>query len=250
MHVNLVMSGGGARCFAHLGMIKALQELDFEPNAISGTSAGAMVGAFFSAGYSPQEILALFVKNNFFKMVGGAFNKGVLNMDKIDLFFQSVLPLSFEELRLPLTVNATDILSGTVVWFNSGPLVKPILASASIPGLFKPIYLNGKLFVDGGVMNNLPVEPFVGSGLKIIGMHVNHVGIIPTLTTTWSVLERSFELGVYSNAEHRQKSCDIYLEPKELAAFKIFDYQKAHEIFQIGYDHVMQRRDELLSVLI
>jgi NTE family protein len=249
MQVNLVLSGGGARGFAHPGMIKALVELGFEPVAVSGTSAGAMAGAFIAAGYPPEEILELFIKNNFFKMVGGAFNKGLLNMDKIETFFRASLPSDFSALQMPLSINATDILTGSVVWFNSGELVKPVLASASIPGLFKPIVYEDKLLVDGGVMNNLPVEPFVDSSLKIIGMHVNHVGVISSPSTTWSVLERSFELGVYSNAEYRRKQCDIYLEPEGLSTVKIFDYQKARAIYQLGYDHVMQRRNELLSVL-
>ncbi len=249
MQVNLVLSGGGARGFAHLGMVKALIELGFEPKAISGTSAGAMAGAFLAAGYAPDEIVELFIKNNFFKMLGGAFNKGLLNMDKMETFFQSSLPSDFESLKIPLNVNATDILTGEVVWFNAGLLIKPVLSSASIPGLFKPIFYQNKLLVDGGVINNLPVEPFVGSPLKTIGMHVNHVGVIRPPSTTWSVIERVFELGVYSNAEHRRKMCDIYLEPEALSSIKIFDYQKARSIYQIGYDHVMQRRDELLSLI-
>ena len=227
MKIQLCLSGGGARGFAHLGAIQAFHEMGISIVRISGTSAGAMAGAFIAAGYEPEEILEIFIRNQFFKMFNGAFNRGLLKMGGMEKLFKEHLPETFEELKIPLIIGVTDILKGKSQYLSDGELIPVILGSGSIPGLFKPIQHRGMLMVDGGILNNLPVEPLLKYAPPVIGIHVNPVGIIAEPTTTWSVLQRTFHLGVFSNTVYREAKCTVVIEPVALKEVKVFDYSKA-----------------------
>ncbi|MBL7923930.1 MAG: patatin-like phospholipase family protein [Bacteroidia bacterium] len=246
MKIQLCLSGGGARGFAHLGAIAALQEMGFEISRISGTSAGAMAGSFMAAGYDPAEMLELFIQKQIFKMFRGVFNKGLLKMDGMASVFGQYLPEEFSGLKIPMIIAATDILSGKIVYLQEGLLLPAIVGSSSIPGLFRPVKFQGMLLVDGGVLNNLPVEPLRKYTAPIIGVHVNPVGEITAPSTTWGVLERTFHLGVFSNTVYREAFCDFLIEPADLKQTKVFDYKKAREIYKAGYNHVKKHADELL----
>ncbi len=247
MKIQLCLSGGGARGFAHLGVVEALLEMGFDIQRISGTSAGAMAGSFIAAGYSPSEILELFISNKLFSKFSGAFNRGLLKMDGVGTLFSKYLPVNFEDLKLPMVIAATDILSGKTRFFQQGPLLPAIIGSSSIPGLFKPVKYQDMLLADGGVLNNLPVEPLKKYALPVIGVHVNPVGEIGAPTSTWAVLERTFHLGVFSNTVYRMQQCDVVIEPAELKNTKVFDYRKARDIYKAGYKQVKHEAESLLD---
>jgi len=247
--VQLCLSGGGARGFAHLGAAEALSELGFEIVRISGTSAGALAGSFLAAGFEARLVLEILLENKIFKMFRGSFRRGILKMDKVELFVQQYLPTTFEELKIPISIAVTDILSGKVYYLESGNLIPAILGSCSIPGLFKPVKYNQLLMVDGGVLNNLPVEPLKKFKEPIVGVHVNPIGDIAVPKNTWSVLERTFQLGVLSNTVYREAECAVLVEPPELKNTKVFDYKKAQEFYKMGYNQVMKQEKEMLEKL-
>ncbi len=247
MKIQLCLSGGGARGFAHLGVVQALQEMGFQVVRISGTSAGAMAGSFLAAGYEPEMILELFIQNHLFKMFRGAFNSGLLKMDGVAPLFEKYLPVNVEELKKPLIVAVTDIISGKIQYIHEGKLMPVVLGSSSIPGLFKPVKYMDMLLVDGGVLNNLPVEPLQKYSNPIVGVHVNPVGVINAPASTWSVLERTFHLGVFSNTVYREQKCTVLIEPLSLQQIKVFDYKKARSIYHSGYEQVKKQADELMK---
>lgn len=247
MKIQLCLSGGGARGFAHLGVVQALYELGFDICRISGTSAGAMAGSFLAAGISPEEVRDIFMKRQLFRMFSGAFNTGLLKMDGIEKLVNQYVPRDFSALKIPLIISATDILMGKTVYFSEGPLAPVVAGASSIPGLFKPVVHEQYLLVDGGVLNNLPAEPLKKHPLPVFGIHVNPVGEIERPRTTWAVLERTFHLGVYSNTVNRAGLCEVLIEPHALKRYKVFDYEKGAEIYRIGYDEVMRKADELLE---
>jgi NTE family protein len=249
MNINLVLSGGGSRGFAHLGAVKALLEIGIQPIRYSGTSAGAIAGTFLAAGYNSDEILKLFIEKKLFKMFRGSFSRGLLGMGSIEKFFRDNLPENFQDLKLPIYVSATDIVSGTSSYFNEGELIKPLLGSCAIPGLFKPVEFGTSLLVDGGVLNNLPLEPLLPFTEHMFAIHVNPVHREDPPKSTWTVLERTFQLGVYSNVKDRIKECNCVIEPAKLHQYKVFDYSHAKEIYKIGYDEVMFHKDRILYVL-
>jgi len=164
MKIGLTLSGGGVRGVAHLGVIKALEESGFQFARVSGASAGSIIGAFYCNGYSTDEILEIIEKTSLYKLVRPALSwRGLLKLDNAVKGFKTYLPHdSFEGLKTPLHIAATDINKGETKYFHEGPLLKVIQASSSIPVVFDPVNINGSVYIDGGILNNLPVEPLLG----------------------------------------------------------------------------------------
>jgi NTE family protein len=237
MKIGLVLSGGGARGIAHLGVIKALLEHGIQPDIISATSSGAFVGAMVAYGYQPEEILEKFIQTSFYPYLRPAFGaSGLLQMKRIETVLCQYIPEnSFESLKIPLIINATDIVSGETVLFESGELALPLLASCCIPGLFSPIRINGQDLVDGGVLNNLPVEHIHGKVETIIGSHCNPFNLDKPLKTTTEIVYRSLILAMHTKNRERFRKCDLLIEPPALNRFGIFDFRKAKQLYEVGY---------------
>jgi len=240
--IGLVLSGGGARGIAHLGVMQALEELDIKISIISGASAGAIAGAFYADGYKPKEIFDLIVKTNLFKMVQPAINwRGLLRIEKSEALFNRYLKAkTFDELQLSLTVVATNVKKGKSKFFYSGELVKPILASSCLPVIFNPVEINRKLYIDGGIINNLPVEPLIGHCDRVIGVHTNPIDAKVKPANMKAVFERTMMMTINYNVYARQDKCDVFLEPKQLSGYNVFDFKKAAEIFDIGYQYTIK----------
>ena len=238
MKIGIVLSGGAARGIAHLGILKALQEKDIEISGISGCSAGAIVGAMFAAGYSPDHIFEIVVSTNTLRALRPAWSRvGLLNMKKAEEIYLKYLPHnSFEKLKIPLTVNATDLYNGETIYFSSGELLKPVMASCCIPGLFEPIIFNHKTLVDGGVLNNMPIEPLLNHYDLIIGSHCNPYGISKSPKSMATLVQKALFLAINNNSQSRLKLCNLIIEPPLLKNFDPMDIRKAKEIFKVGYD--------------
>ena len=236
--IGLVLSGGGARGVAHLGVLKALVEQKVSIDYVSGCSAGSIAGVMFAAGYSPDHIFEIVVSTNTLKAFRPAFSRlGLLRMQKAEEIYLKYLPHnSFENLKIPLFVNATDITQGESVFYSSGELIKPVLASCSIPGLFEPVSFEGRVLVDGGVLNNMPIEPLQPLCDFIIGSHCNPFGKNPNLKSIPSVLQKSLYLAINNNSKPRLAQCNLLIEPPALVNFEPQDVRKAKEIFKVGYD--------------
>ncbi len=161
-NIGLVLSGGGARGFAHLGLMQALNEAGIFPDVISGTSAGALAGVLYADGYTPREILHLMNTGSRLDFMRPALpREGLLQIGGIIKILKSCLRAkTFEELKIPLYVTATDLNNGRAEYFSSGILLDPVIASASIPVLFQPVMINDIYYVDGGVLDNLPVKTY------------------------------------------------------------------------------------------
>ncbi len=242
MQINLVLSGGGARGFAHLGVIKAMNEAGIQIQAISGTSSGAVTGAFIAAGYSPDETLKIMKDYKLLRLLRGAFNAGLFSMSKFEQIFTTCFPHnSFTELSMPLYISSTNIYTGKTECFSKGELVPALLASSSLPVIFKPVHIDGQYYLDGGILNNLPVEPFINGKYPIVAVHVNPVNEIDKVPSALKIMERSLNLAVYANVIERLRFCDFIYEPKLLSAFSVYSYSKADQIFTIGYEYAKQQ---------
>ncbi len=195
---GLVLSGGGARGFAHLGLIQALNEAGIFPDVISGTSAGAIVGVLYADGHTPGEILKLLNSGSRLDFMRPALpREGLLQINGIIKILQSSLRAkTFEELKIKLYVSATDLNNGKSVYFSEGDLINPVIASASIPVLFQPVVIDKIQYVDGGVMDNLPVKPIEKQCEKIIGSFVNPIGYIEKISGLINIAERTFMLSM------------------------------------------------------
>jgi len=240
--IALVLSGGGARGISHIGAIKALMEQGIKFDIISGTSAGAFIGALLAYGYSPEEILSIFLKTRFsgYLRFGFSFG-GLLRIDKAEEILKKLIPENtFEALKIPLVVTTTDIHAGTEVRFRTGELAKPVLASCCLPGLFKPIYFEGKDLVDGAISQNLPVGAIEKEADFIIGVHCNPIIIQKSSRHMHAITYRSFRLAMRGKAKASLDRCDLLIEAPGLCDFNIFDFTKTQQLFDIGYNYTKE----------
>lgn len=173
--LGLALSGGGARGLAHIGVIKYLYHKGIRFDFISGTSFGAIVGAAISAGMSidqlEQEALRYSQIRELLKLIDPSpKRRGLLEGSRVRFYLGQLFSEigTFEDLIIPLSVNAVDLRTGKEVIFTKGPLLPAIYASIAVPGIFTPVEYNGKLLVDGGVINNLPVDLVKEMGAEIV----------------------------------------------------------------------------------
>lgn len=157
-NIGLVLGGGGARGFFHVGVIKAIQELGIKIDKITGTSIGAIIGTIYAA--NPQIDLEKLVSElDYLKMLKtSAFGTGKSSTRGIEPLLKSFIPVTdFSQLKIPFSFNTTDINQKEEVIFNQGDLFPGLLAAISIPGVFPPVKIGERYLIDGGVINNLPV---------------------------------------------------------------------------------------------
>ncbi|WP_038041491.1 patatin-like phospholipase family protein [Thermus tengchongensis] len=155
---GLALSGGGARGLAHLGALEVFMEAGLDFQVVAGTSMGAIVGALFAAGKTPEEMLALARRTPWLGLLGFSPREGIFSRRKLRDFLAEHLPPSFDGLKKPLAVTAVDVVSGRLLFLTHGDLPSAVLASAAYPGLLAPVEREGKLLFDGGVLDNLPVD--------------------------------------------------------------------------------------------
>ena len=244
MNTGLVLSGGGVRGVAHIGAIRALEEHDIFPTHIAGTSAGAIVGALYANGNSWQEILDFFKTVQIFKIDNFARRKpGFINTEKLYNSFKRILIKDdFSVLNKSLHITATNILDGSLKIFTEGELIKPILASAAFPGIFTPIQIGGEYYVDGGTLNNFPVDLIVEQCENIIGVYVNPFEKlnIKDLKHSYEVLERAYRIKTAYDSIEKFKNCDIVICPKELKKVGTFSMKDIDAAFELGYKSAME----------
>ncbi len=234
--IGLVLSGGGARGAAHIGVIEALEEFGIRPTRLSGTSAGSIVGALYANGMSPREILKIITQVSIFSAVRYSLAPGgLLRMDGMRDLLRTHLPVDFSELKKPMTVAAVELKLGQTIYFDTGELVPAIMASCSIPGVFSPMPYRNALYVDGGVLDNLPALPLHDKCDVLIGSHCNRVTPSFDVTNMKVVIERSLLLAIGANTLHSKQLCNVVIEPIGLDKFGAFDIGKAKEIFDLGY---------------
>ncbi|MCY7356342.1 MAG: patatin-like phospholipase family protein [Rudanella sp.] len=237
---------------AHLGVLKALNEQGVRIDRIAGTSAGAIAGVMVANGYTPEEALKIVESSSFMKHLRPAWNRmGLLRIDTaIDLYRKFIPHDSFEGLKIPLHIGAVDLNEGDFDVFESGELIRPVLASCCLPGIFEPMLLNKRQYVDGGVLNNLPVELIENKVDALIGSHCNPFGLTKPITSMKGVIERSLILAVQSKTKERFAKCNVLIEPPELTSYALSDVKHAREIFRIGYQHtklMAKQIDQILS---
>ncbi|AWX44564.1 Lysophospholipase NTE1 [Flagellimonas maritima] len=238
--IGLVLSGGGIRGMAHIGLIKAMREFDMEASVIAGSSVGALVGALYANGNSERDMLEFFKQTPLFQYNFFAIRKpGFIDTERYFNLFKSYFPKnSFESLEKPLHVVATDLLEGREKAFSKGELIKPLLASAALTPVFSPVEIMGTLYADGGIMNNFPKEYVDTEADFIIGSNVSIAGVLEKkhLKNSFQLAGRVTGLMIYATNHKKINTCDLTIEPKELESIGVFDKKGIEKAYTIGYD--------------
>lgn len=235
--LGLALSGGGAKGFAHIGVFKLLEECGLMPDVIVGTSVGSLMGALFADGYTADEIKELFSGREFSEFAQLQLPKsGLFDSKRFRHFLRRHLRAkTFEELKTPLIVMATDLDNGESHEFRSGPIVEAVTASCSIPIIFSPVVINGVHYVDGGLFHNFPVSIIRDSCERVIGVNVSPLVSQKYKQTIFHIAERSYHYMFRANTIEDREMCDVLIEAEEFGMYKTFDLENVDQIAKIGY---------------
>jgi NTE family protein len=249
LKLGLALSGGGARGFAHPGAIKAIEDFGLKPDIISGTSAGALAGVLYADGYTPEEIIQLFIGKDFREFADIQVPiVAIFGTSGFRRFLKKYLHAkNFEDLQIPLRVVATNLDAGKSVVFDKGPIVDAVVASCSIPIVFNPVVINGVNYVDGGIFKNFPVSTIRGFCEKIIGVNVSPIVSKKYSKTIMHIAERSYHYMSRTNTLLDRTLCDVLIEITSLEYYKTFDLVNSEKIFKIGYGFSQKAMTEAIA---
>lgn len=238
LEVCLALSGGAARGAFHLGFIESLQENRVNIKAISGSSAGALVGASICCGISPRETLEVFKSKEFKKIFKFTwFSKSLF---KIDLSAKVLDKLFlFDDLSqtmIPFYVCVTDFDNQKALYLNEGSAKELICASCALVPFFRPIPYEDKVLVDGGILDLMPVSPLEKFTSQIIGINIMPSAKPKKYTFKTTVL-RLLNILISANLDDSVKKCDYYIAPKEIREYKMFSFKGLQKGFDLGYKY-------------
>ncbi|WP_010521508.1 patatin-like phospholipase family protein [Aquimarina agarivorans] len=238
---GLVLSGGGVKGMAHIGVLKALDERGITPDLIVGTSAGALVGALYAKGLSIYEMLSFFKETPLFRYDFFTISKpGFVNTEKYEGLLKTYFEVDdFNILQKKLIVIATDLEAGNAKSFSSGTLFKPLLASAALPPVFSPVEIDSKLYADGGLVNNFPVEYAVKNCSLILGSYTCKLNFKNknTIKNALQLTQRANQILIHSNSKAKLHIPDVLFEPEGLESIGVLDKKGIDSAFMLGYKH-------------
>ena len=244
--LGLALSGGGVKGFAHAGALKALEEFGYKPDIISGTSAGAVAGALYVAGYSPKEICDLFKNKSFSNFTNITIpTSGLFSPAKfVDFLKQKITYPNIEDLPIPMRIVATDLDAGKIKVFTEGSLAERVMASATVPVVFPPTVIDDVHYVDGGIFCNFPVDVIRQDCEKVIGINVSP--LVPTQykQTIIEIALRSYNFMFRANTKEDGKLCDILIEMTEVLKYDTFNLDSIAEIYDLGYQQTKKVLEE------
>jgi NTE family protein len=235
--IGLALGGGFARGMAHIGVLKVLEEEGIPVRLVAGTSVGALIGAAYCSGLSIEELEKLSSSVRFTTFARWTVSRfGFASNDRMVAFLARTLKVkTFEELRIPLGVTATDFNSGEGVVFHSGSIVDPVRASCAYPGMFLPVEIRGRYLVDGMLSHPVPTRPLRDMGAeRVLAVH---------LKGTWSrggaprhlfdVIGQSFAIAQDAMSSLWRSAADIVVEP-DVAGFAYDDFKRAGNLIRSG----------------
>ncbi len=249
--IGLALGSGGARGFAHLGVIKVLKENNIPIDFIAGSSMGSLVASFFAAGHDMDRLyrLAIAFKRKYyldFTVPKMGFITGNRVKELVKVFTHGK---NIEDLELPIAIIATDIVKGEKVVFREGPISDAVRASISIPGIFVPHQLNGKLLVDGGVIDRVPVSVVREMGADlIIAVDVSHVKKNEEITSIFDVIMQSIDIMQDELVRNREIASDIMIRP-HVENFSSRAFTNIDEIIRIGEEEAILSLPNILQVI-
>ena len=237
--IGLALGGGFARGLAHIGVLKVLEEEKIPIQFVAGTSVGAIIGAAYCSGISSREMEEIASLVRFKDFARWTLSRlGFASNDRMRTFLEHTLRLStFEELKIPLAVTATDFVSGDAVVFRSGPLVDAVRASCAYPGIFLPVEVDGRLLVDGMLAHGVPTIPVREMGAsRVIAVYLNaQWGNLKGPRHVFDVIGQCFSIAQQKMCGPWQAAADLVITP-DVRGFSYDSFERAAELRQSGED--------------
>jgi len=280
LRVGLVLSGGGAKGFAHIGVLKVIDELGLEVDYVAGTSMGAIIGALYASGYTGNQLDSIFKTLNFDDVISDNLPRDAktfyerdnsekyavtLPFDKFKIKLPSAISggqnvynlltkltlhvseiHDFEKLPIPFFCIATDIETGEKVILDKGNLAQAITASGAFPSLFRPVIINDRVLIDGGVTNNYPIDELKAKGVeKIIGVDVQDSLVTrDELTTAPDILLQINNYRTINDMKNKAQKTDIYIKP-DIKEFTVISFSDGRKIVESGEKAALLKINEL-----
>lgn len=281
--VGLVLSGGGAKGLAHIGALKVIEGTGVQIDYIGGTSMGAIVGALYASGYSAKALDSIFKVTDFSELIQDnvprsaktfyrkedseryalslpftnfsvSFPEAIsggqnIYNELVRLLFHVKDIQDFKKLPIPFLCMATDVETGEEVLLDSGYLPEAIMASGTFPSLFEPSEIDGKVLIDGGVVNNYPIEEVRQMGAElIIGVDVQHgLATRESLTSATEILLQINNYRTVNDMKEKVGKTDVYIRP-DIDGFSVIDFERSADIVISGERGALDKKEELLKV--
>ncbi|MBT8245405.1 MAG: patatin [Winogradskyella sp.] len=278
--VGLVLSGGGAKGFAHIGTLKVIDSLGIKVDYVAGTSMGAVIGSLYASGYSGRQLDSLFKTIDFDVLLNDKFSRNSKSLSErnnseryaislpfrkfklslpsglsrgqnvYNLLYKLMLPVkdvsNFENLPIPFFCMATNIETGESVIMDKGNLAEAVSASSALPTLFQPVEINNKIYIDGGVTNNYPIEELKAKGMNIIiGVDVqDDLKDRKSLESAPDILLQINNFRTIEVMQDKQKLTDIYIKP-DITNFTVISFDQGSEIVKNGEAAATKELDAL-----
>lgn len=240
--LGLALGGGAALGAAHIGVLKALDELDIQPDYLAGTSVGAMVGAMYAFGKSWPEIRELAEDLEWFDISGLTLSRyGLLSNEKMANLLEKVIgEQTFDRANIPLAIVATDIAKGEKVILREGEVAPAVMASTCIPGIFVPVEYEDEMLVDGGIVENVPISPLQDMGAEvIIGVDLNAKHAFEKPGNIVEVLINAFHFTLITASQASYQEADLVIQP-DLGEFSRTDPNQTEGLMEAGYKETMR----------
>jgi len=236
LKISLALSGGAARGAFHLGVIAALERNNVEIAAVSGTSIGAVIAVSVGSGVSAFDMLRLFKSRAFRKVFQfNYFKKGILRINEKATILKEIAPIDrLEQMKIPTFVTCVDLPSGEIVRFNEGETIKLAIASSALIPIFRPIVYENYTLIDGGFMDNLPVEPLLGLSYPVVSVNLFPLNTQPK-STIFSGLERAIYLSILASSKQQIEQSDLCISDSSLDDFGLFTFRQLEACFELGY---------------
>lgn len=236
--LGVALSGGGARGFAHVGALKALEEAGMKPDVIAGVSAGAVAAVMYAAGVPLDEMLSLFTSTKFtdFARPSLIHGDGMFSLMRFKQFIEEATGIDrLENLRIPTYVGVTDLDHGEPAEFHEGPLGERVVASCSIPIVFSPVEIDGIHYVDGGVLRNLPAWIIREKCETLIGINVSPLRTFEYKKSFLDIGMRTYNLMAKANQQQDMDICNHVIITPELIHYQVFNLKDIHKAYLSGY---------------
>ncbi|MFW6389388.1 MAG: patatin-like phospholipase family protein [Marinilabiliaceae bacterium] len=239
---GLALGGGAVLGAAHVGVLKALEEKNVTVTHIAGTSIGAFAAAFYAFSKKSVDIQEIASKLKWMDISGVAFSgKGLLSNEKLgELVVEYIGDKNIEDSDIPLAMLATDISTGEKVVLKKGPVASAVMASTCVPGIFHPVEIDGRLLVDGGIVENVPIDTVkeMGAGY-VIGVDLNAKNTFGKPENIIDVIVNSFHFMMKAAVKYQTKEADLLITP-DLSSFNMIDTDQVEGLIKQGYEDAVE----------
>lgn len=249
--IGLALSGGGAKGFAHIGVLLAFERFGLKPDILAGVSAGSIAAVLYGAGLSPEEIMKCFSDaSKFGDYTEWAIpREGFLKLDPFGKLLEDWLPVkNLEELKVPVVVCATDLDHGKSIGWSKGEIVPRVLASCSIPIVFNPKKINGVNYVDGGVLRNLPAWAIRKYCKTLYGCDCSPMRqAFAGKKSLIDIAFRSYHLMLKANLAQDIRLCDHVIQIREMEQVSTFELSSLRKGVLTGYEAACKVLEKVLN---